>query len=113
MENVQIVISQNGVTVYTLYTDSSGDASTLLNAGIYTCTFTYPNRLPVTTDITINYDNTMLIFAFPYTQLGGGASISTTPFLSQAIAFYHNGTATLISPVTVDITTTPTVTNSA
>ena len=83
MENVTIVISQEGTTIATLLTNTNGDANTTLNAGNYTVTFTYPNRNPYSTTINIAYDDTMLIFAFPGTPIGVGGNLTSTATLTQ------------------------------
>jgi hypothetical protein len=65
-EGVTITLYQNGETVATITTDSNGYAATTINAGYYTLTFSYPDRAPSSFDITINHNNTYLVFAFPY-----------------------------------------------
>lgn len=104
MENVTIVITQEGATIATLYTDVSGDAATTINAGVYTCTFSYPDRLPVSTTITIAYDNTYLVFAFPDTAVAG-SSIVSVPVWTNEEAFLWQGAAeidiTVVEPTFV------------
>jgi hypothetical protein len=114
LENVSIVISQNGTVIgSTLLTDASGDASTTVNAGIYSITFSYPNRLPVTTELTINYDNTHLVFAFPNLQSVGCRITNATPYFSQALVFHNYATDYAITAVMPTRTTTPVFTNHA
>lgn len=91
MQNVTITITQGGTTIATLTTNDSGLAYTTLNAGVYTLTFTYPNRLPASIEITISTENTYMIFAFPnYTQNYG--SISTSPYFLQTVGFMEGST---------------------
>ena len=112
MEGVVITITQGGSTIATLTTDASGDAATILNAGVYTCTFTYPSRLPVATTITLD-ETTKLVFAFPSTTISG-SSITTSPsFLHVSAAFWDGTTTTTVTVVEPTIETAPVFDNSA
>ena len=79
---VTITIYQNGSVVDTLTTDSNGYGATTINAGYYTLTFTYPDRAPSSFDMTINHNNTYLVFAFPYYEVAG-SQITSSPSFTQ------------------------------
>ena len=101
---VQIVLSQNGSTVASLTTDSNGYAATTINAGYYTLQFTYPDRAPSSFNMTINHNNTYLVFAFPYYQQ-----------LGATINSYGNSTQvgdTQVNPTTFTVESSATWTNS-
>lgn len=79
---VSITLTQNSTTVATITTDSNGYGATTINSGYYTLTFSYPDRAPSSFPITINHNNTYLVFAFPYyEQLG--ASINSWATLND------------------------------
>jgi hypothetical protein len=82
MQGVSIVIYQNGQVVAELETDLSGQANVVLNAGTYTIRFSYPVRLPVSSEVTLDNDNTFLMFAFPALENSGGWLL-TVPEFSQ------------------------------
>lgn len=82
MEGVSIVIYQNGQIVAELETDEGGQANVVLNAGTYTIQFSYLGRLPVSTQVTLDNDNTFLMFAFPAIENAGGWLL-TIPQFSQ------------------------------
>ena len=111
MQDVTITIYQNNVLITTLTTDTIGDANTTLNAGNYTINFAYPNRLPSSTDISLTYDNTMLIFAFPNSQVTS-AKIFATPVFSQIIGFMMGVSTYPITPTAPTVTSTPVFTNT-
>ena len=76
LQNVTIQVKQESTVIATLQTDSNGNASTTLNAGVYTLVFNYPSRNSVTTTITLAAANTALCFAFP--NLPGSAASPTS-----------------------------------
>jgi hypothetical protein len=71
LQGVSIIITQGEQTIAQLQTDSTGDASVVLNAGNYTVQFQYPGRQPISKNITIDRENTFLVFAFPSLALKG------------------------------------------
>ena len=82
MQGVSIVIYQNGQIIAELETDLNGQANVTLNAGTYTIQFSYPGRLPVSSEVTLDNDNTFLMFAFPALENAGGWLL-TIPEFSQ------------------------------
>jgi hypothetical protein len=103
MQGVSIVIYQNGQVVAELETDQSGQANVVLNAGTYTIQFSYPGRLPVSFQVTLDNDNTFLMFAFPAIEHSGGWLL-TVPEFSQDGDFTPSTAKTF--------TTTPVFTNT-
>lgn len=79
---VSITLTQNGTTVASITTDSNGYGATTINAGYYTLTFSYPDRAPSSFPITINHNNTYLVFAFPY-YATVGSQITTSITFTQ------------------------------
>jgi hypothetical protein len=77
---VTITLTQNSQTVASITTDSSGYAATTINSGYYTLTFSYPDRAPSSFDITINHNNTYLVFAFPYYETLGSQITTAVTF---------------------------------
>ena len=101
---VTITLTQNSQTVATITTDSNGYGATTVNSGYYTLTFSYPDRAPSSFPITINHNNTYLVFAFPYYEQAG-ATINSYATSTQV------GDAE-VTPTTLTIESYGTYTNS-